>query len=1143
MRAACIIIVIAVVIIITGIGTGMIFNTITLTRNIKKDMVVVSNMADRYIGAEIILLKTKAIALAERFSGVPDEALGRLLQQQDLKAAEFIALTVLDEKGFRADAGMAILPTLQNDQGYVRRAFAGEAVISTSAPVMVPRDTHALEPRTAGLVFYVCVPAGNSPGGEKRVLAAAIPGLFFCDLLAGLPIWESGYIAINDGEGNILANPRPNWVMERRNLIENAKTDSRYREIAAVITNMIQGKSGVEAYSLNGTERLCAYRPLSESESGWSIGVIAPWNESAVQSSQSGFLMVGTVCLLLCVVAALRASRSIELPYATINRMLEKVKAQDALLRTINDVAGRLMEAPVDEFQENLFYCMGMMAACIRADRMRIWKNQVKDNGLTCFCLYTWRPPADAGAPEGGVEHTADPEPPRFCYGETLPSWEEALAGGMCINGISAGFPAAEQEYLRSQGIVSVLAVPLFFHETFWGFVEFNDCHRERTFSVDEENLLRSGGLMVVSAVLRNDMIRDLIQAHEEALANTEAKSNFLANMSHEMRTPLNAIIGLSELTLGSERIQNGDYENLSKIYNSGVTLLGIINDILDLSKIESGKFEIIPVDYDVPSLINDTISLNSIYIGSKPIEFILDIDETLPLRLRGDDLRIKQMFSNLLSNAFKYTKQGRVAWHIYWEREGPWVWLTSSIQDTGVGIRPGDLEKLFSDYNQVDTKSNRKIRGTGLGLAITKRMAEIMHGAVSAESEYGAGSVFTVRIRQEFVSGEPIGHEVVERLRQFRYSEHKRDRNVKLIRAHIPYARVLVVDDIVTNLDVARGLLKHYGMQVDCVSAGAEAVELIRSQRVRYNAIFMDHMMPIMDGVETVRIIRKEIGTDYAKKIPIIALTANALVGNDEMFVNKGFQAFLSKPIDIISLDAIVNRWVRDKKKERELAAQSGAEAELTGEGPAPPDTGGQGETMRIPKEGLPQGDIPGFSIASGLAYFEGMEESYWKILRSYVRNTPPLLEKLRPDTPEALADYGMIIHGIKSSSRTIGAELLGKLAEELEYAAKAGNRGLVAELHSRFMDEAQKLLQGLSAMIKDAQGEEVKPRRPEPDPALLQELREACEAFDVDAVDRIMAELEGYAYASQADLVIWLRDQVNIIGFKQIAERLGQR
>jgi CheY-like chemotaxis protein len=322
------------------------------------------------------------------------------------------------------------------------------------------------------------------------------------------------------------------------------------------------------------------------------------------------------------------------------------------------------------------------------------------------------------------------------------------------------------------------------------------------------------------------------------------------------------------------------------------------------------------PVQYDVASNVNDVIALNMIRIEDKPITFELDINENLPVSLFGDDLRIKQILNNLLSNAFKYTQKGTITWGIDSQRDADNVWVTFYIKDTGIGIRGEDLEKIFSDYNQVDTHANRKIEGTGLGLSITKKLVELMDGEITVESEYGKGTTFRVRIRQGFVTDTTIGKVTAENLSSFRYSDKKKLTHEKLMRPNLSYAKVLLVDDLPTNLDVAAGMLRKYKMQVDCVTSGQDAIDHISAGEPHYDAVFMDHMMPGMDGVEATALIRA-LGTNYAENVPVIALTANAVAGNEQMFLDKGFNAFLPKPFNAMLLDSIVQRWVRDKSRE----------------------------------------------------------------------------------------------------------------------------------------------------------------------------------------------------------------------------------
>ena len=412
-----------------------------------------------------------------------------------------------------------------------------------------------------------------------------------------------------------------------------------------------------------------------------------------------------------------------------------------------------------------------------------------------------------------------------------------------------------------------------------------------------------------------------LAELNETVKAISAAKGKFLAQMSHEMRTPLNAVLGLSKLAIENDKLGDQDREKLEKIYNAGAILLSTVNDILDISKIDSGKFQLTPVEYDTPSMINDVVAQSIMRKGDKPVEFVLDIGENFPARLCGDDLRIKQILNNLLSNAFKFTEKGTVELVVKHE-DGEYagekaVWLSISVRDTGAGISPENVSSLFVEYAQMDIKSNNRVEGTGLGLPVAKMMTELMGGSISVESEFGKGSVFTVSFPQKYVGDTVIGPEVVNNLKKNRYSASKRDMNLWLSHYSLPDARVLVVDDVEINLEVAKGILSCYGMQIDCVTGGQEAIDAVRNGKVRYNAIFMDHMMPGMDGIEATRIIRLEIGTEYARNVPIIALTANAIVGNEEMFLSKGFQAFLSKPVEIPRLDAVIKRWIRDRETE----------------------------------------------------------------------------------------------------------------------------------------------------------------------------------------------------------------------------------
>ncbi|MDR1978980.1 MAG: response regulator [Synergistaceae bacterium] len=626
----------------------------------------------------------------------------------------------------------------------------------------------------------------------------------------------------------------------------------------------------------------------------------------------------------------------------------------------------------------------------------------------------------------------------------------------------------------------------------------------------------------------------------KKAEAASKAKSEFMATMSHEIRTPLNAILGLSEIQL-QKSLPAETRDDLEKIYSSGSSLLGIINDMLDISKIEAGSFELILVEYSTPSLINDAVQLNIVRIGGKRIVFDLDLDETIPTSLYGDELRVKQILNNLLSNAFKYTKEGNVTLRISWEERNGDAWLTIVVADTGIGIEKKNIGKLFLKYHQLDTKANRKIEGTGLGLSITKGLLEMMGGTIDVDSTYGKGSVFTVQLPQKIADGKPIGREVAENLKSLRFMKDRHSRGRNLVRAYMPYGRVLVVDDVATNLDVSRGLMLPYGLTIDCTLSGREAIEKIRSEMVKYDVIFMDHMMPEMDGVEATRVIRNEIGTEYAKTIPIVALTANALAGNEEMFLAKGFNAFISKPIDIMRLDMILNRWVRDRQREEMLESAERERASVAAIKNVRNDLFGRAEDAFLDK--LREKEIDGLDLKSGVRRYGG-EDPYMQILRSYLKHTPDLLEKLRDVSEATLPEYATTVHGLKGSSYGVHANRLGKRAEALESAAKSGDLATVNAGNEGLIEDAYRLLSDIGVLLKDNSPERdvEKIFVPFPDRTLLEKMLEASKQYDLATMEKILSQLELYEYESGAELIPWLRDQLDNLEYEVLQTKLEE-
>ena len=441
----------------------------------------------------------------------------------------------------------------------------------------------------------------------------------------------------------------------------------------------------------------------------------------------------------------------------------------------------------------------------------------------------------------------------------------------------------------------------------------------------NEQNYFRRRNEMRVEEQRQAYEAQALKLEKEAADRANRAKSNFLAEMSHEIRTPINAVLGMNEMIL--RKSANPAVAAYARnVESAGRNLLAIINDILDFNKIEAGRMEIASAPYRLSSLLNDVSNMILFQAQSKNIEFNVEVDETLPDTLHGDEVRVRQVISNVLSNAVKYTKEGGVTLRVRGTREGDALNLAVTVSDTGIGIREEDMENLFGRFERMDEAHNKAVEGTGLGLAIVRNLLRLMDGSIHVESTYGKGSVFTLTIPQGIVSDEPVG----DFRRKFRQCARDMAAYHESFRA--PDARVLAVDDTEMNLTVVCGLLRETGLNIDTAASGAAALALTKDNP--YDLILMDQRMPEMDGTEALRRIREqEDGRN--RQTPVICLTADAVQGARERYLAEGFTDYLSKPIEAAALEAALLKYLPAEKAVRTADPGPAKEAEEADKGP----------------------------------------------------------------------------------------------------------------------------------------------------------------------------------------------------------------
>ncbi len=573
----------------------------------------------------------------------------------------------------------------------------------------------------------------------------------------------------------------------------------------------------------------------------------------------------------------------------------------------------------------------------------------------------------------------------------------------------------------------------------------------------------------------------------------------FLANMSHELRTPINTILGLNELIL-RESQEEAIKEYAMDIRQAGSVLLTLVSDILDFTKLEAGQMKLSDGIYDVSSLLNDLVNGVSIPLRKKKLDLELDIAKDVPYKLSGDEIHLRQILNNLLSNAVKYTDRGKVTLHLGWNRlAGDEIEIDFAVKDTGIGIREKDISKLFGAFQRMDTVTRGKNDRTGLGLAITNRLVEMMGGKLEVESTFGKGSVFSFKIVQKVVEETPLG----DFEKKYNESLHSvKNYKQKFI---APMGRVLVVDDNAMNLAVAQGLLKETRLQVDVANSGEECLELLK--RKTYHVICLDHMMPVMDGVETLHAIKKLEGNPSVDT-PVIALTANAVTGAREFYLNEGFQDYLTKPIDAEKFETMLIKYLPSNVVY--LTKEKGTED-------AEADNENEISLLESKLSGI------GFNIRNGLKYMGNDMALYGKVLQDFHLILEEKEEALRGFLKKRdMPGYAIIVHSLKGNARNVGADDLADEAFELEKMSKAGQledvevrSPILFNLMKSMRKDLKAYLDSESKTAKNSAEpkDEKKVRITEDEwKKALRELAGRLDDFDGDSVNEKLKELKRY-------------------------------
>ncbi len=616
-----------------------------------------------------------------------------------------------------------------------------------------------------------------------------------------------------------------------------------------------------------------------------------------------------------------------------------------------------------------------------------------------------------------------------------------------------------------------------------------------------------------------------LRRAKEVAEDASRAKSEFLSNISHEIRTPINAILGMNEVILRECEDENIlAYSENVKV--AGNTLLGLVNNILDFSKIEAGKIEILPVEYDLSSVLNDLVNIIRIRAEDKGLILLLDFDRDTPKRLYGDDLRIKQVIINILTNAVKYTEKGNVTFSVGFERiegEPDSVLLRVAVKDTGIGIKPEDMGKLFSKFERLETKRNRNVEGTGLGMTITKKLLDRMGSSLQVESVYGIGSTFSFALKQKVVKWEPLGDYEASHLSALKQVKKYREKFTA------PDARILVVDDNPMNLMVFKSILKQTRVEIDTARDGDGGLVLMQVKK--YDVIFLDHMMPRKDGIETLYELRAQKNNPN-QATPTICLTANAISGAREEYIAAGFDDYLAKPINSGKLEDMLLAYL-PKEKIKEAETSEGAEEDDL------ECNGGELPEALAPLKGQDWIDLDA-GVRNSCSV-----KAYMSLLKLFYESLDETADELeRFCAEENIKDYTVKVHALKSSARLIGAADFGEEAQKLESAGKNGDWEYIRAHQEAFMAKYRSFKTPLSAVFAEEKTEGKPVAGMELMADIYEKIRMAAEDMDCDQLERIFADMEEYSIPeSEAALYEELRTASSRFDYEAILKLLAEK